>query len=348
MLRRDRTRLRVAVLLVRVLYSRGRFPRCVPSSAILPTRRPPPDRGGSERIPVKRGNVRRATVVPRHAAEPAFPQLHRQAQALPGTHAAGGVAGRDAGSAPRWPLLDSSQSFVDRDASERRYRANRGTDESGSFRKRVACVLRQPPSRRRQRWSDFTGADATSGRIGEGGPVTLWGRRPTEFVTLLGLRADEQPRVWRILDRTLFAEGAGSPKCAIRTQPPGEHPYFPLADSGWTASDVDTYWNARGRGLQLPTGAGNCVFCFMKGTHDLRAVAQNSDPDRVADAPSDIGWWDSIERRYRRKAPARNGSGVTVFGFFGVNGPSYADIANRECSLNGRYTTGSPACDCTD
>lgn len=86
----------------------------------------------------------------------------------------------------------------------------------------------------------------------------------------------------------------------------------------------------------------------MKGTRDLRAVAQNSDPDRVADAPSDIGWWDSIERRYRRKAPARNGSGVTVFGFFGVNGPSYADIANRECSLNGRYTTGSPACDCTD
>ena len=254
----------------------------------------------------------------------------------------GGTAG------PRHDGHYSNRSYVDRDASERRYRANRGTDESDSFRKRVACVLRQPPSRHRQRWSDFTGADAASGRTGEGGPVTLWGRRPAEFVTLLGLRADEQRRVWRILDRTLFAEGAGSPKCAIRTQPPGEHPYFPLADAGWTASDVDTYWSARGRGLELPAGAGNCVFCFMKGTHDLRAVAQNRDPDRVADTPSDIGWWDSIERRYRRKAPARNGSGVTVFGFFGVNGPSYADIANRECSLNGRYTTGSPACDCTD
>ena len=86
----------------------------------------------------------------------------------------------------------------------------------------------------------------------------------------------------------------------------------------------------------------------MKGTHDLRAVAQNVDPDRVANTPSDIGWWDSIEQRYRRRAPARNGSGLTVFGFFGVNGPSYADIANREYALNGRYTTGSPACDCTD
>ena len=110
--------------------------------------------------------------------------------------------------------------------------------------------------------------------------MSLWGRRPTEFVTLLGLRAD---------------------------------------------------------------GAGNCVFCFMKGTCDLRAVAENSDPDRVADAPSDIGWRDRIERRYRRTAPARNGSGHTAFGFFGVNGPSYADIADRECALNGRQTTGSPA-----
>ena len=254
----------------------------------------------------------------------------------------GGTAG------PRHDGHYSNRSFVDGDASERRYRANRGTDDSGSFRTRVACVLRQPPSRRRQRWRDFTGADATNGGTGEGRPVTLWGRRPAEFVTLLGLRADEQPRVWRILDRTLFAEGAGSAKCAIRTQPPGEHPYFPLADAGWTASDVDTYWSARGRGPELPAGAGNCVFCFMKGTHDLRTVAQHHDPDRVADAPSDIGWWDRIERRYRRKAPARNGPGLTVFGFFGVNGPSYADIADRERALNGRYTTGTPACDCTD
>ena len=254
----------------------------------------------------------------------------------------GGTAG------PRHDGHHSDRAFVDGDASERRYRANRGADDSSSYRARVACVLRRPPSRPRQWWSDYTGADVAGGRLGEGRPVSLWGRRPTEFVTLLGLRADEQPRVSRILDRTLFAEGAGTAQCAIRTQPPGEHPYFPLADSGWTASDVESYWSARGRGLEMPAGAGNCVFCFMKGTRDLRAVAESPDPDRVADAPSDIGWWDGIERRYRRTAPARNGSGDTVFGFFGVNGPSYADIADRACALNGRYTTGSPACDCTD
>ena len=254
----------------------------------------------------------------------------------------GGTAG------PRHEGHYSNRSFVDLDASERWYRTNRGTDDSRSFRRRIACVLRQPPFRPCQRWSDFTGADVTRHRIGEQRPVRLWGRRPTRFVTLLGLRADEQPRVSRVLDRTLFAEGAGSAKCAIRTQPPGEHPYFPLADAGWTASDVDAYWSARQRGLELPTGAGNCVFCFMKGTHDLREVAQNQDPDRVADTPSDIGWWDRIEQHYRRKAPARTGTGHTVFGFFGVNGPTYADIANAGCTLNGRYTTGSPACDCTD
>ena len=153
---------------------------------------------------------------------------------------------------PRHDGHYSSQSYVDRDASERRYRANRGTDESDSFRKRVAFVLRQPPSRRRQRWSDFTGADATSGRIGEGGPVTLWGRRPTEFVTLLGLRADEQQRVWRILDRTLFAEGAGSPKCAIRTQPPGEHP-----TSRWLT-------RVGRRVMSTPTGAPAAVVCSCR------------------------------------------------------------------------------------
>ena len=242
----------------------------------------------------------------------------------------------------------SDRAFVDQDASERRYRANRGTDDSESFRGRVSYMLRQPPNRGRQQWSDFTGADAGTHRFGDRSPVSLWGRRPAEFVTLLGLRADEQQRVWRILDRTLFAEGAGTAVCAIRTQPPGEHPYFPLADAGWTASDVDAYWRARDGGLELPAGAGNCVFCFMKGTRDLRVVAHTRDPDRVADTPSDIGWWDAVERRYRRRAPARNGSGHTTFGFFGVNGPSYADIGNQDCTLNGRYTTGSPACDCTD
>ena len=254
----------------------------------------------------------------------------------------GGVAG------PRHDGHYADRSFVDGDARQRRYRANRGTDDTAAFRARVACVLRRPPFRPRQRWSDFTAAPVMREATAGVDPVSLWGRRPAQFVTLLGLRADEEPRVNRILDRTLFAEGAGGAKCAIRTQPPGEHPYFPLADEGWTARDIGSYWGARGRGLDLPSGAGNCVFCFMKGTHDLRAVAHRDDPDRVADTPSDIGWWDRIERSYRRKAPARSGSGHSVFGFFGVNGPSYADIANRESVLNGRYATGAPACDCTD
>ncbi len=162
------------------------------------------------------------------------------------------------------------------------------------------------------------------------------------------MRGDEERRVNRVLSRSLLAEGAGGRECSIRTQPPGERPYFPLYDAGWTERDVAAFWANRDFGLDIPQGAGNCVFCFMKGTRELRRLSLEADPQRAAAAPADIQWWDATERRYRREAPARNGCGVSKFGFFGVGGPSFADIADPDVQLQGRYTTGSPACDCTD
>ena len=86
----------------------------------------------------------------------------------------------------------------------------------------------------------------------------------------------------------------------------------------------------------------------MKGTRELRRIATQPDPQRAAGAPSDIAWWDAMETRYRREAPSRDGCGVSRFGFFGVRGPSFAEVGNPDVPLQGRYTTGSPACDCTD
>ena len=86
----------------------------------------------------------------------------------------------------------------------------------------------------------------------------------------------------------------------------------------------------------------------MKGTRQLQGQAQEPDPQRVMGTPSDIQWWDDLEMRYRREAKARDGNGVTKFGFFGVKGPTFAEIANPNTQLKGRYTTGSPSCDCTD
>ena len=55
-----------------------------------------------------------------------------------------------------------------------------------------------------------------------------------------------------------------------------------------------------------------------------------------------------METRYRREAKSRNGDGISKFGFFGVKGPTFREIACPETELKGRYSTGSPACDCTD
>ncbi len=167
-------------------------------------------------------------------------------------------------------------------------------------------------------------------------------------VRLLGLRADEPSRVDRVLSRTLFAEGATTAKCTVRTQPPGERPYFPLHEAGLSAADVLEFWRRRDFDLNVPPGAGNCVFCFMKGTVTLVDLATRRDVRRRGGTPTDIGWWSDFERRHLRTAPRRDGEGESRFGFFGVNSATFADLADGQVEANGRYANGTPACDCTD
>ena len=129
---------------------------------------------------------------------------------------------------------------------------------------------------------------------------------------------------------------------------PGEHPYFPLDDAGLTADDVAAFWNKQDFNLTIPPKAGNCVFCFMKGTEILKQAANDGDPLRETGAPSDISWWVDVERRYQRQVPARNGQGISRFGFLGVSGPSFEQVADGTASRRSRYASGTPACDCTD
>jgi len=230
-----------------------------------------------------------------------------------------------------------------------RYQRNGGKSPKSTYRRRVEYMTAQPPSRKSQSWSDFSDAPIVR-HFGRTTPkaAAMWGRHPAHFVTLLGLRSDEDNRVNRILSRSLLAEGAGSSKCSIRTQPPGEHPYFPLHDSECTQEHVLQYWREQDFDLDIPSYAGNCVFCFMKGTEQLKLGARDSDAQRVARSPSDIEWWANIEKRYRREMPARNGGGTSRFGFLGVAGPSFAQIARGNTSRGSRYSSGTPACDCTD
>ena len=239
--------------------------------------------------------------------------------------------------------------YVTPELAAERYRQNRGQASASAYRRRIQYLTTRPAARKSQRWADFSDAPIVM-------PVwrpypraaAMWGRDAAQFVTLLGLRADEGRRVNRILSRSFLAEGAGGSKCSIRTQPPGEHPYFPLHDSGFTENHVLEYWRAQDGDLEIPMHAGNCVFCFMKGTEQLKDAARKYDAQRVKRAPSDIGWWANMEKRYRRETPSRNGDGTSRFGFLGVAGPSFAQIANGKTSRRSRYSTGTPACDCTD
>ncbi len=174
------------------------------------------------------------------------------------------------------------------------------------------------------------------------------GADATLHVRLLGLRADEGRRVNRVLSRTLFAEGATTAQCTVSTQPPGERPYFPLFDSGFDASDVLRFWRRRDFDLDIPAEAGNCVFCFMKGTHRLVELGRTRDSRRCSGTPSDIGWWADFEDRHVRLAPKLDGVGISRFGFFGVNARPFSDLENGLSDKEDRYATGTPACDCTD
>ncbi len=237
--------------------------------------------------------------------------------------------------------------FVTPAAALAQYRRNRGAASDRSYLNRVRHMTAQPPARPSQRWRDYTAAPVPQ-RRGPAGPAPMWGPGATRHVTLLGLRADEAKRIAKIEARSVFAEGAGSRACSIHTQPPGEYPCFPLADWGFDDAAVRRFWRARDFDLDIPAHAGNCVFCFMKGTRTLTSAARRCDPRRVTGAPSDIGWWVDMERRYRRSAPSRNAPGTSRFGFFGVHGPDFADIAEGAAPDPGRYAAGTPACDCTD
>ena len=227
------------------------------------------------------------------------------------------------------------------------YRKSGGLAPDDVYLRRHEYMGLQPAARPAQRWRDYTDAPLpTAPESAEAAP--MWGPEATQHVTLLGLRADEGRRINRVLTRSMFAEGAGTAKCAVRNQPPGERPCFPLADWGYDATAVRRFWDDRSFDLEIPDDAGNCVFCFMKGTKALSAAARAHDSARVPGTPSDIAWWGDMEEKYAREVPARDGNGVSRFGFFGLRGPTFPEVAAGCNGGSTRYARGAPACDCTD
>ena len=245
-----------------------------------------------------------------------------------------------------WPTA-VGEGLVDPARVAEAYSRNGGTASAESVLRRAQYLAGLPAARPAQRWGDYTAAPVPTTAEPGATAVAMRGSEAALHVRLLGLRADEPRRVDRVLSRTLFAEGASTAACTVKTQPPGERPYFPLFDAGIEAHDVAHYWRSRDFDLDIPNGAGNCVFCFMKGTSQLVSLGSTRDERRRSGSPTDIGWWADFEQRHLRTAPKRNGTGASRFGFFGVNSVSFADILDGS-NHEGRYKNGTPACDCTD
>ena len=88
--------------------------------------------------------------------------------------------------------------------------------------------------------------------------------------SVIGLRADEQRRVLRM--RAM--------NCGSRT---GAHAALPLADAGVREADVLDWWKRQPFDLGIPSYAGNCTLCMLKGRAKLiRLIREN---------PTLADWW---------------------------------------------------------
>ena len=97
-----------------------------------------------------------------------------------------------------------------------------------------------------------------------------------DFAEIVGLRADEQWRVAKMIGRNTDE---------------GRDCRAPMARAGVVRRDVMEFWAAQPFDLGLEPGEGNCDLCFMKGAR-LRAALMRAKPEL---AP----WWVEKESRGR-------------------------------------------------
>ena len=222
----------------------------------------------------------------------------------------------------------------------------------------VSYHLNTSTIRSSQKFQDYTEAShvrvRNSGLKNKnfGGTAELKGDNPVDFVTLVGLRADEFQRVARIKARN----NGGLSDLNVDKLAHGEHVYTPLADHGVTKGDTMEFWNKQPWDLKIPHSVNfsNCVYCFMKGKRALRQIikeqSEKSLRPKYRNTPVDIDWWIDIENRYaRRVASTKKENSITRFGFFGANSPTtYESLREDAEEEQPIFIDDSMPCDCTD
>jgi len=255
-----------------------------------------------------------------------------------------------------------------------RHQRSRGKLSNDELLRKKAFLRSRPPAIPEQNFADFSGACAhqmTNKLFAEQGYpefAPMIGEGATEYVSLIGLRADEPRRVARVMSRNSLR--SGDPERKKREMTDGEIVCTPLADATITKEDVLAFWSERDGELKLPLGANlsNCVFCFMKGTTAIPNVQRDITradaelPEKLQSAPgtpSDIQWWADLEAAYKRrplkrhKERDRRSKKTVTIGFWGVDADvTYRDLMEMKDEelvtrpdFDGR--TALP-CDCTD
>ena len=243
---------------------------------------------------------------------------------------------------------DHDHPQIDPDAMHARHLAHGGRVPKEIYLAKRAYAWRRPHVREAQRFESLCGTRPRH-RAREGAREARFGAGGIEYVSLVGVRADEPERVGRIKARRTVADGALA----------GERVYCPLAELGIEADDVGAFWKSQTFDLELEprTKRSNCVYCFMKGWGALTQVRHAMDGDglhdgefgSLADTPNDLRWWRRMratyERDYEAQGEATTVEGTTI-GWFGTRACQYEKLAGADRAEDG--DTGFQPCECTD
>ena len=251
-------------------------------------------------------------------------------------------------------------SRIDPDVMYRRHRRNHGAVPKEILLRKRHYALTRPHTRPEQRYDDFSQTwrlfnnPTLKGKAY--GDKAWFGEGGVEYVAFVGLRGDEQLRVKRV-----EARNAGPGTSGYE----GEHVYMPLTDMAVARDDVNAFWDRQDWDLSLPRegSLSNCVYCFLKGVSNLRNVYHQMENEKQHDAPgfgslldtpSDVAWWDRMEKTYGRdlKAEQRKTTAKMkseFIGFFGTSSEfSYERLAHGSDSDLASFSETLLPCDCTE
>ena len=204
---------------------------------------------------------------------------------------------------------------IDPDIAWQVHRRAGGKRTRDAFIRTRCFTWSRPAHRAAQRFAAFS-PSAAGHHSGHGrrtnASAPRWPHRTRAYVSLLGLRAEEQPRIAVIKERAQSTN-----------EPLDEYPAMPLARAGVTRADVHAFWNNRADDLEAPhdVALSNCMYCFLKGTKALRTLNAYVDahpqlhPELSIGGPGtpcDWRWWAALEARYARDLDAGGETELTL------------------------------------